>query len=63
MEDERSSELPQGVREGDVLIYMSGRLLIVDHLAPEAFTIDLVELDAMDRATTGGATRGVDRVG
>jgi hypothetical protein len=40
--------LPEDVREGDVLVYMNGRLLVVDHLAPEAYTIDLVELDARD---------------
>ena len=36
--------LPEEIREGDVLVYMGGRLLIVDHLVPEAFVIDLVEL-------------------
>ena len=47
--------LPDVVRDGDVLVYMSGRLLVVDHLVPEAFTIDLVELDvagAAERATS-----------
>ena len=34
--------------EGDVLVYMSGRLLVVDHLVPEAFTLDLVELHEAD---------------
>ena len=42
MDLEPKPVLPAGAREGDVLIYMSGRLLIVDHLAPESFTIDLV---------------------
>jgi hypothetical protein len=32
------------------LVYMSGRLLVVDHLVPEAFNIDLVELDIEDAA-------------
>lgn len=44
MEEQRNPVLPYGVREGDVLVYMGGRLLVVDHLVPEAFTIDLVEL-------------------
>jgi hypothetical protein len=42
--------LPEGVRDGDVLIYMGGRLLIVDHLIPEAFTIDLVALGEREQA-------------
>ena len=46
----QSSVLPEGIRDGDVLVYMSGRLLVVDHLVPEAFTIDLVELQAEDDA-------------
>jgi hypothetical protein len=41
----RRDELLVDVKDGDVLVYMSGRLLVVDHLVPEAFTIDLVELD------------------
>jgi hypothetical protein len=40
--------LPEGVREGDVLIYMSGRLVVVDHLVPEAYTINLLELEARE---------------
>jgi hypothetical protein len=44
-EEPRRDELPVDVRDGDVLVYMQGRLLVVDHLVPEAFTIDLVELD------------------
>ncbi len=44
MDDETSCVLPEEIREGDVLVYMGGRLLIVDHLVPEAFVIDLVEL-------------------
>ena len=40
--------LPDDVRDGDVLVYMSGRLLVVDHLVPEAFTVDLVEVDEAD---------------
>jgi hypothetical protein len=47
---EATTELPDGVRDGDVLVYMSGRLLVVDHLVPEAYTIDLVELQAEDAA-------------
>jgi len=43
--------LPDGVRDGDVLVYMSGRLLVVDHLVPEALTIDMCELEAADAAT------------
>jgi hypothetical protein len=41
---EEASIVPENLREGDVLVYMSGRLLVVDHLVPEAFTIDLIEL-------------------
>jgi len=54
MDGDAGRILPDDVREGDVLVYMSGRLLVVDHLVPEAYTIDLVELearDARDRAT------------
>ena len=47
---EQGCVLPDGVRDGDVLIYMSGRLLVVDHLAPEAYTINLMELEAGDPA-------------
>jgi hypothetical protein len=49
-EDDETPEIPDDVRDGDVLVYMSGRLLVVDHLVPEAFTIDLVELQAEDAA-------------
>jgi hypothetical protein len=45
---EPQATLPDDVREGDVLVYMSGRLLVVDHLVPESFTIDLVELHEVD---------------
>jgi hypothetical protein len=48
MDEDKSSVLPDGVREGDVLVYMSGRLLVVDHLVPEAFTLDLVEMHEAD---------------
>jgi hypothetical protein len=33
-----------------VLVYLKGRLLVVDHLVPEAFTIDLVECHEADVA-------------
>ena len=49
-EVEAATQLPDGVRDGDVLVYMSGRLLVVDHLVPEAYSIDLVELQAEDAA-------------
>jgi hypothetical protein len=49
-EVEAATQLPDGVRDGDVLVYMSGRLLVVDHLVPEAYSIDLVELQAEDTA-------------
>ena len=72
-EEPRRDELPVDVRDGDVLVYMQGRLLVVDHLVPgskesrivadhlvpEAFTIDLVELDqeaAALRAVRGQPT-------
>jgi hypothetical protein len=44
MEVEADDDARESLRDGDVLVYMSGRLLVVDHLVPEAFTIDLVEL-------------------
>ena len=63
MDDERSRVLPDEVREGDVLVYMSGRLLIVDHLVPEAFTIDLVELSADEQRRTGSVESNPVRLG
>ena len=50
MDGQQGPIVPDGVRDGDVLVYMSGRLLVVDHLVPEALTIDLVELEAADAA-------------
>jgi hypothetical protein len=50
MDFEQSSVVADDLRDGDVLVYMSGRLLIVDHLVPEAFSIDLVELDKDEAA-------------
>jgi hypothetical protein len=44
----RDTEVPEDLRDGDVLVYMSGRLLVVDHLVPEAYAIDLVELHEDD---------------
>jgi hypothetical protein len=44
MEVEADDDARESLRDGDVLVYMSGRLLVVDHLVPEAFTIDLIEL-------------------
>ncbi len=41
-------DVPVDVRDGDVLVYMHGKLMVVDHLAPEAFTIDLLALEASD---------------
>jgi hypothetical protein len=58
VDGEASPALPDGVRDGDVLVYMSGRLLVVDHLVPEAFTIDLVEVQAADVAQR--RARGAD---
>jgi hypothetical protein len=43
-----NTEMPEDLRDGDVLVYMSGRLLVVDHLVPEAYAIDLVELHDRD---------------
>jgi len=37
------------VVDGDVLVYMNGRLLVVDHLVPEAYAIDLVELEKVEK--------------
>jgi hypothetical protein len=48
MDQPNDVEMPDDVRDGDVLVYMSGRLLVVDHLVPEAFAIDLVELHDRD---------------
>ncbi len=50
MNAEQHPVAPGELRNGDVLIYMSGRLLVVDHLVPEAFDVDLVELHADDAA-------------
>ena len=47
MDADHGRILPEGA-QGDVLIYMSCRLLVVDYLVPEAFTIDLVALEASD---------------
>jgi hypothetical protein len=44
---------PDGVQDGDVLVYMRGRLLVVDHLVPEAYTLDLVALEAAEAAMGG----------
>ena len=48
MDEDKCPVVPDGVRDGDVLVYMSGRLLVVDHLVPEAFTLDLVEMHEAD---------------
>jgi hypothetical protein len=48
MDGESSAAVPNDLRDGDVLVYMSGRLLVVDHLVPEAYAIDLVELHERD---------------
>ena len=48
MDQESSAAVPEDLRDGDVLVYMSGRLLVVDHLVPEAYAIDLVELHERD---------------
>jgi hypothetical protein len=48
MAGESSAAVPDDLRDGDVLVYMSGRLLVVDHLVPEAYAIDLVELHQRD---------------
>jgi len=47
---EPNPDVPDGLLDGDVLVYMSGRLLVVDHLVSEAFCIDLVELGADEAA-------------
>ncbi len=44
MDGEARPALPDGAREGDVLVLMGGQLFVVDHLVPEALTIDLVAL-------------------
>ena len=48
MDGSSEAAVPEDLRDGDVLVYMSGRLLVVDHLVPEAFAIDLVELHEGD---------------
>jgi hypothetical protein len=35
---------PDEAIEGDVMVLMGGRLYVVDHLVPEALTIDLTAL-------------------
>ena len=51
MDDIENPKVPDDVRDGDVLVYMSGRLLVVDHLVPEAYAIDLRELPAEPPST------------
>lgn len=46
--DAERPNVPDELRDGDVLVYMQGRLMVVDHLAPEAFTIDLAALERAD---------------
>ena len=48
MDAASETEVPEDLIDGDVLVYMSGRLLVVDHLVPEAYAIDLVELHERD---------------
>jgi hypothetical protein len=36
--------IPEDAIEGDVMVLMGGRLYVVDHLVPEAHTIDLTAL-------------------
>jgi hypothetical protein len=50
MNADTNPAMPAQLHEGDVLVYMQGRLLVVDHLVPEAFTVDLVELHEADAA-------------
>jgi hypothetical protein len=45
MTPDAQDHIPDEVRDDDVVVYMNGRLLIVDHLVPEAFAIDLVEME------------------
>jgi hypothetical protein len=49
MDGASETKMPDDLRDGDVLVYMSGRLLVVDHLVPEAYAIDLVELHERHR--------------
>ena len=62
-EEQRRDTIPEDVRDGDVLVYMQGRLLVVDHLVPEAFTIDLVELDREQAALRARPPTGIDTPG
>jgi hypothetical protein len=55
MDEQERTALPDDVRDGDVLVYMSGRLLVVDHLVPEAFTVDLVEVAEADARSAARA--------
>jgi hypothetical protein len=52
MNEDWQPVVPDGARDGDVLILQGGVLYVVDHLVPEAFTIDLVALQAEDASTT-----------
>jgi hypothetical protein len=51
MLEDTENLVPEDIRDGDVLVYMNGRLLVVDHLVPEAFAIDLVELEKEGEGT------------
>jgi hypothetical protein len=55
MSEEWRPVVPDGARDGDVLVLQGGILYVVDHLIPEAVTIDLVALQAEDDS---GAPRG-----
>ena len=46
--NEERPVVPDDARDGDVLVLKDGVLYVVDHLVPEAFTIDLVALQAED---------------
>ncbi len=38
---EHMPDVPSGLRDGDVLVYMSGRLHLVDHRVPQTLDVDL----------------------
>jgi hypothetical protein len=56
MPNDAEHPIPDDVRDGDVLVYMNGRLLVVDHLVPEAYAIDLVELENLERGATDSSS-------
>jgi hypothetical protein len=46
MDEALEPTVPEEAIDGDVMVLMGGRLYVVDHVVPEALTIDLTALAA-----------------